>query len=375
MVTKKKAVALSANTSWYLYNFRKSTINKFIKDGYEVFCIAPKDEYTKKLRDLGCNWFNLKMNNKGHNPFKDLTIIFRLLKIYIKLKPVVAFHFTVKNNIYGTWASFFSNTPAVNNISGLGTAFIKKGLLSFVVKILYRLSQPIAKRVYCQNIEDFNLLANKKLISRKKLFLLPGSGVDINKFRPDFNSKKDNTFRFLFVGRILADKGVYELINAIKNINKDKIQCQLWICGFKNSNNISAINDNQIKNWENIPGVIWIEPNDEIEKIMNDVNCVVLPSYREGMPRSLLEAGAMGLPSVTTDVPGCRNIIQDNVNGFICEARNSKSLELAMLRMLNTRNEDIMRMGKTARKIVENSFDEKIVVDAYSDALSFFADN
>jgi glycosyltransferase involved in cell wall biosynthesis len=108
---------------------------------------------------------------------------------------------------------------------------------------------------------------------------------------------------------------------------------------------------------------------------MNDVNCVVLPSYREGMPRSLLEAGAMGLPSVTTDVPGCRNIIQDNVNGFICEARNSKSLELAMLRMLNTRNEDIMRMGKTARKIVENSFDEKIVVDAYSDALSFFADN
>lgn len=375
MVTKKKVVTLSANTSWYLYNFRKSTIDRFIKDGYEVFCIAPKDAHTKKLKDLGCNWFDLKMNNQGHNPFKDLVIIFRLFYIYTKLKPVVAFHFTVKNNIYGTWASFFSNTPAVNNISGLGTAFIKKGFLSFIVKILYRLSQPMAKRVYSQNIEDFNLLANKKLISRKKLFLLPGSGVDINKFKPNFNSKKVNTFRFLFVGRILADKGIYELIHAIENINKNEIQCQLWICGFKNSKNISAINDDQIKNWQNIPGVTWIEPNDEIEKIMKDVNCIVLPSYREGMPRSLLEAGAIGLPSITTDVPGCRNIIQDNINGFICEARNSKSLELAMLRMLNTPNEDIIRMGKAARNIVENRFDEKIVIDAYADVLSSFADN
>ena len=179
----------------------------------------------------------------------------------------------------------------------------------------------------------------------------------------------------MFVGRILADKGIYELIDAIENINKHKIQCQLWICGFKNSNNISAINDDQINNWRNIPGVIWIEPNDEIEKVMKDVNCIVLPSYREGMPKSLLEGGAKGLPSITTDVPGCRNIIQDNVNGFICEARNSKSLELAMLRMLNTPNEDIMRMGKTARNIVENRFDEKIVIDAYADALSSFADN
>ena len=375
MVTKEKVVTLSANTSWYLYNFRKSTISRFIKDGYEVFCIAPKDEHTEKLKDLGCNWLDLKMNNQGHNPFKDLIIIFRLFNIYTKLKPVVAFHFTVKNNIYGTWASFLSNTPAVNNISGLGTAFIKKGLLSFIVKILYKLSQPIAKRVYCQNTEDFDLLVNKKLIPRKKLFLLPGSGVDINKFKPNFYSKEYNTFRFLFVGRILADKGIYELIHAIENINKHKIQCELWICGFKNSNNSSAINDDQIKNWQNIPGVIWIEPNDEIEKIMKDVNCVVLPSYREGMPRSLLEAGATGLPSITTDVPGCRNIIQDNVNGFICEARNSKSLELAMLRMLNSSDEDIIRMGKTARNIVENRFDEKIVIEAYVDALSSFVDN
>ena len=145
MVIKEKVVTLSANTSWYLYNFRKSTISRFIKDGYEVFCIAPKDEHTEKLKDLGCNWLDLKMNNQGHNPFRDLTIIFRLFNIYTKLKPVVAFHFTVKNNIYGTWASFLSNTPAVNNISGLGTAFIKKGLLSFIVKILYKLSQPIAK--------------------------------------------------------------------------------------------------------------------------------------------------------------------------------------------------------------------------------------
>ena len=123
---------------------------------------------------------------------------------------------------------------------------------------------------------------------------------------------------------------------------------------------------------ENIPGVSWIKPNDEIENVMKDANCVVLPSYREGMPRSLLEAGAMVLPSITTDVPGCRNIIQDNINGFICEAKNSKSLESAMLKMINTPSEDILKMGKAARNIVENSFDEQIVIKEYLNSLKSF---
>lgn len=372
MVAKRNVVTLSANTSWYLYNFRKSTIISFQKIGYEVFCIAPKDEYTEKLKSLGCNCLDLKMDNKGNNPFKDLLIVFRFFKIYAKLAPVVAFHFTVKNNIYGTWASFLSRTPAINNISGLGTAFIKKGPISLIVKILYRLSQPIAKKVYCQNIEDFNFLVDNKLVARKKLFVLPGSGVDLNKFKPRKLINKNKIFRFLFVGRILADKGINELISAVENINMHKIQCHLWICGFKNSNNVSAINDDQIEYWKNIPGVSWIKPNDEIENVMKDANCVVLPSYREGMPRSLLEAGAMGLPSITTDVPGCRNIIQDNINGFICEAKNSKSLESAMLKMINTPSEDILKMGKAARNIVENSFDEQIVIKEYLNSLKSF---
>ena len=375
MVNKMKIITLSANTSWYLYNFRKSTITRFIKEGYKVICISPKDEHTNNLINLGCEWFNLKMNNKGSNPFSDIKIIFRLLFLYIKFKPVASFHFTIKNNIYGTWAAFISNTPAINNISGLGTAFIRKGLTSSIVRMLYRSSQPFAKRIYCQNEEDYNLLIKKNLIPENKLYLLPGSGVDIKRFKPYLSVNDDRLFRFLYVGRLLADKGLFELIEAMENINLEKPKCSLWICGFTNSDNISAISERDIKNWKSIPNIKWIKPNNEIENVMKNVDCVVLPSYREGMPRSLLEAGAMGLPSVTTDVPGCRNIIQSGVNGFLCEAKNRKSLELAMLKMLNMSQKDILRMGNTARNIVVKKFDEKIVIDTAMDALKSVENN
>jgi glycosyltransferase involved in cell wall biosynthesis len=366
-----KIITLSANTSWYLYNFRKSTIKKFIQEGYKVICISPRDEYTSNLENLGCDWVNLKMNNKGANPLSDIKIIFRLLSLYIRYKPVASFHFTLKNNIYGTWAAFISRTPAVNNISGLGTAFIRPGLTSSIVRVLYKLSQPMAKRIYCQNKDDFKLLIKTNLVSKNKLYLLPGSGVDIQRFKPSLSlNNGSRLFRFLYVGRLLADKGIFELIEAIKNINKHKVVCSLWICGFTNKDNISAISDKDISNWQNIPGIKWIKPTHKIESVMKDVDCIVLPSYREGMPRSLLEAGAMGLPSVATNVPGCRSIIQNKINGLLCEAENSNSLELAMLKMLEMPKNDIHQMSIAARNIVVKSFDEKIVIDAAMDALN-----
>ncbi len=364
-----KTVIISANSSWYLYNFRSSTILRLVKDGYKIVCISPKDKHTIKLENLGCEWFDLKMSNKGSNPFKDIRIVFRLFYLYVRFKPLAVYHFTIKNNIYGTWAAYLAGIPAINNISGLGTAFIRKGFISYIVKILYKLSQPLAYRVYCQNEEDYQLLIDERLIPQQKLFLLPGSGVDTIRFNPNLVSETGSVFRFLFVGRLIGDKGLYELMEAIKKINCDEPICHLWVCGFSKIDNISAISSKEIEEWQNLPGVVWIEPNDNIEQVMKDVNCIVLPSYREGMPKSLLEAGAMGLPSITTNVPGCRNIIQDKKNGLLCESRSSKSLELAMRTMISMPERDLIKMGHSARKIIEKSFDEEIVINAAIEAL------
>ena len=368
--SKKITVSLSANTSWYLYNFRKSTIKTFLNMNYEVVCISPKDEFTTDLENLGCKCINLKMNNKGTNPFKDIFIICRLFYLYRKYKPKAAFHFTIKNNIYGTWAAFISNTPSINNISGLGTAFIREGLISKIVRLLYKCSQPFANRVYCQNPEDYNLLIDKKLVNKDKLFLLPGSGVDLNRFNPNLvKCSANDKFTFLYVGRILADKGIFELIDAYKNLQIKKLNCELWICGILNTENISSISKIQIEDWKDVIGIRWLNPRKDIENVYKQVDCVVLPSYREGMPKTLLEAGSMGLPSVATNVPGCRNIIQDNVNGFLCRAKDARDLEQSMTKVLNLSRHDYEKMSINARNIVENSFDEKIVIDSALDDL------
>ena len=371
-----KIVTLSANTSWYLYNFRQSTIKRLIGKGYRVVCISPFDEYSKELMDLGCEYYDLEMQNKGTNPFKDIKTFLKLLFIYLKLKPFAAFHFTVKNNIFGTWAGLISNTPSINNVSGLGTAFIRDGLISIVVRLLYKCSQPFAHRVYCQNSEDFDLLIDKKLVNKNKLFLLPGSGVDLKRFNSDsVNYSKNEQFTFLYVGRILADKGLFELIEAYNNLKIKKINCELWICGILNSENISSISKAQIEDWKDIAGIKWLDPEKYIENIYKQVDCVVLPSYREGMPKTLLEAGSMGLPSVATNVPGCRNIIQDNVNGFLCRAKDARNLEQAMIKVLNLSRNDYEKMSINARNIVKNNFDEKIVIDSALEALDSISKN
>lgn len=365
-----KTIILSANTSRYLFNFRKSTIQHFIKIGCRVICVSKKDDCSEELLKLGANWIHLEISNKGSNPFKDIKVVFRLFYIYIKHKPDVIYHFTIKNNIYGTWAAFFSNIPCINNITGLGTAFIHKSFISYIVKVLYKLSQPLAHRVYCQNSNDFELILNQKLVPHKKLFLLPGSGIDINRFHPDLIKEKPKTFTFLFAGRLLADKGIFELMESMKDINKNKIICNLWVCGFLNSDNLSAISPKNIREWKNLQYIKWIEPTNQIESVMKHVSCIVLPSYREGMARTLLEAGAMGIPCVTTDVPGCKDVIKDGENGFLCNARDSNSLKLAMMKMINSSEEHISSMAKIARKNIEENFNESIVINAAVEGLN-----
>lgn len=358
-------ITISSNTSWYLYNFRASTIRRLLAQGYRVVCLSPEDDYSPKLiDDLGCEWLPLVMNNQGSNPFTDANLVYQFWRHYRALRPAAALHFTIKNNVYGTWAARVLGVPAINNVSGLGTAFIRSGLVSAIVRLLYKTSQPLAYRVFCQNEDDLDQLSRRGLVPLDRLELLPGSGVDLKRFNPGLKEPRRGTFRFLYAGRMLADKGLNELVAAVRAINADGLRCSLWLSGFANAGNLSAISHRQLSAWGEEPGIEWLGPSDFMEKVYAAVDCVVLPSYREGTSRSLLEAGAMGLPVVATDVPGCRNIVTDGYNGLLCEVKSSASLRDAMQNMLALGNDERARMGENGRALVSRKFDEQLVVDA-----------
>ena len=358
-------ILLVANTSWYLYNFRAATIRRLSQKGYRVVCLSPRDDYSSKLTDtLPCDWLPLKMNNQGSNPVKDAQLVYQFFRYYKQLRPVAALHFTIKNNIYGTWAAWLLGIPAINTVSGLGTAFIRKGLVSAIVRLLYKTSQPFAHRIFCQNEEDYQQLKNAKLVPGGRLQLVPGSGVDINRFNPLLRKSHSGPLRFLYAGRMLADKGLVELVTAVNSLNRDTVVCHLWLCGFADVSNVSAISGEQLAQWGALPGISWLGPSDTMEDIYAMADCVVLPSYREGMPRSLLEAGAMGLPVIATDVPGCRQIVKHGYNGLLCEARSSDALLAAMQNMLALSAGQRAKLADNGRRVVVENFSEELVVDA-----------
>lgn len=363
-------VVLSSNTSWYLYNYRRNTIAAFQAAGHEVICLAPRDAYSDRLEsELGAAFIELEMDNQGNSPLQDLLLLFRFFAVYWRLKPIAVFNFTVKNNIYGTFATALLRIPAINNISGLGTAFIHPGWVGRVVRVLYRLSQPLAWRVFCQNVEDYKLLTSNKLVAARKLVLLPGSGVDLNRFRPVLESAREDRFRFLYLGRMLADKGLFELIEAFAQVRPER-DCDLWLAGFSDAKNNSAISEAELAAWAQNPGICWLGPTDAPEELISQVDCVVLPSYREGLPRTLLEANAMEVPVIATDVPGCRSVVSDGDNGLLCTPRSVESLRLAMLAMLSLSPQQRQEMGRAGRDRVIRDYDEQLVIRRYVGVLT-----
>lgn len=363
-------ICFSANTSWYLYNFRRDTIIQLIRCGYRVFCIAPEDDYSQRLvGELGITFIPLVMDNSGNNPVKDLVTAWRFFRIYRQYKPVVVFHFTIKNNIYGTLAAKALGIPAVNNVSGLGTAFIHSGWVGRIVRGLYRVSQPFAYRVFCQNSEDQLLLIKHKLVHADRLKLLPGSGVDLNRFRPVEQPTVSDHFRFLYVGRMLGDKGLRELVSAFVMVRSRGIKAELKLVGFADAKNKSAITRQELHHWQEQHGVEWLGSTDTIEDVLAQADCVVLPSYREGLPRSLLEACAMALPVIATDVPGCRSVVCHNKNGMLCQPKDPVSLAEAMAAMVSLPESSRREMGRCGRSLVGKHFSQTLVVQAYMEVV------
>jgi len=363
-------IAISSNTSWYLYNFRKNTILSLIKEGYKVIAIAPEDAYSTKLSELGCEFIHINIDQGGTNPVRDMQTFFSFYRIYKNKNIDVVLNFTPKNNIYSTLAAHLNKTKAINNIAGLGILFINESITSKIARFLYKISQSKASKLFFQNEDDRTLFLEKKITTSVETDRLPGSGVDLTRFTLSL-APDDNKVRFLLIARMLYDKGIGQYVEAgraLKAKYGDKVELQLL--GFLDVNNPSAVSSSEMQEWVDEGIVNYIGTSDNVELDIAKVDCMVLPSYyREGVPKSLLEAGAMGKPIVTTDNVGCRETVDDGINGYLCELRSSESLLEKLELIINKTHQERLAMGEKSRLKIQNEFDEQIVITKYIDAV------
>ncbi|MGR5453716.1 glycosyltransferase family 4 protein [Vibrio alfacsensis] len=363
-------VTITSNTSWYLYNFRKNTILSLLNEGYQVIAIAPEDSYSKKLEDLGAQFIHVDIDQGGTNPVKDIKTFINFLKIYSKIKPEVVLNFTPKNNIYSTLASKLCKAKVINNIAGLGMVFINESITAKLARFLYKVSQRKSDKIFFQNEEDRKLFLDNKLADVSITDRLPGSGVDLTRFTLQ-PAADDGVVRFLLIARMLYDKGIGHYVDAARALKAkygDGVEFQLL--GFVGVNNPSAVTKPEMQAWVDEGIVNYLGVSDSVEEDIANVDCMVLPSfYREGVPKSLLEAGAMGKPIVTTDNVGCRETVDDGINGYLCELRSTESLAEKLELMIQTTHEQRLEMGRQSRLKIEREFDEQIVINKYLNAV------
>jgi len=359
-------VAIVLNTSWNIYNFRLGLMRALRKEGYRVIIIAPHDEYSERLEAEGFPFYDIKMNNKGTNPFEDLLLIRDYYKLYREIKPDVLLNYTIKPNIYSSFAGKSLGIPVINNITGLGTVFLNNNISSRIARWLYRFSLDKNSVVF-QNRDDMKLFLERKLVEEHSVVLIPGSGIDTEHFQKKLNNSGHRTFTFLMIARLIKDKGIEEYIDAIRIIRAGEYsdRCHFKILGSLYLSNPTAISKNLLDEWIDEGIVEYLGHSDSVKDEIDRVDAVVLPSYREGLSRVLLEASSMEKPIITTDVPGCRDVVDDGVTGYLVNAKDSLELAEAMKKMVDLSKYDLENMGKEGRKKVVNNFSQQKIIDKY----------
>jgi glycosyltransferase involved in cell wall biosynthesis len=368
MSIEKLKIVITTNSSWNVYNFRLGLIRTLLEEGFLVFVIAPKDEYFSKLEQAGIKCFDIGIDNKGTNPIFDSFLVFKYLKHLRNIRPQLMLSYTIKSNVYGNIAAQMLGIPVINTVSGLGTIFIKRNIVSYIGSLLYYLSFKKTDWVFFHNQTDRDYFIKKKIVKNDNSAVVGGSGVDLSKF--DYNRQYNKGQQFLFVGRLLGDKGIREYINAAKKIIENNQSTKFIIIGELGSKNNTAITEKELNDLINHPQIIYKGKSDNIKEELELADVMVLPSYREGLSKSLIEAAAMKLPIITTDVPGCREVVVHGVNGYLCHPKNQEDLFNKILEMTNLTEEERVQMGKESRIIVEKNFDEKIVISKYLEKIS-----
>lgn len=363
---ENKKIAFLSHLDLNLYLFRLPIMIELVKQGHIVYAICPKGEKFDQFEKHGIIALDYKIKRKSLNPFKELKTIKNIYKLIKPLKLDILQNFTAKPNIYGSIAGHLAKVPlVVNAVTGLGSFYISKSKKAKAVKAvmekLYKESNKKASYVIFQNSDDMQYFIDKKLVQKQKAVLIKSSGINTSKFKPTTNTpitNKQSPITVLMVARAIWHKGIKEYYDAA-NLLKDE-NIEFILIGDTDSDNISCANEEYLNNGN----VKWLGHRDDIKEQIENCDIFVLPSYREGIPRTLLEASSMAKPIVTTDTVGCKEVVDDGYNGFLVPIKNHKKLAKKILELANSA---ILRdtMGKNGRIKAINEFDVDIIVRKY----------
>jgi glycosyltransferase involved in cell wall biosynthesis len=356
-------IVVVANTTWNIYNFRLPLLQSLEKRGYQIVVIAPLDEHIIYLNDLqnGSHLPVHSLNRKGMNPLKDLFFFLELSRLYRREKPDLIIHYTIKPNIYGNLAAFLQRIPSICIVTGLGYSFIHNGWVKKVTDALYRLSFLSAKKVLFENQDDRALFIENNLSQALQSVATKGCGVDTNYFKPQNRTRTDDRKVFIFIGRLLYDKGITEFVAAARWVRQQDPNADFWVLGELDDDNLAAVSEELLTDWIETGVIKYYGNVSDVRPYLADADVVVLPSYREGMPRAILEGLSMGKAVITTDAAGCRETVEEGKNGFLVPVGRVSELANYMHYFCKMSAAEIAEMGAISRQKAVQEFDQAII--------------
>lgn len=360
-------IILFANSDWYLFNFRLSLAKALMNAGHEIVLISPPGKFGAQLQAQGFRWLPLPMERSSLNPMRELKLLAYLVRLYRREAPDLVHHFTIKSVVYGSVAAIVARVPSrVNAVAGMGYVFtnpsLKARLLRPMVRGLMRLVLGSKNaRLILQNTDDVDAFLKAGLVRKKEVRLIKGSGVDLLHFQLRTITPSSQTTVVVLAARLLWDKGIAEFVEAARQLRKEGLAIRFLLAGAPDYGNPSAVDQPTLDAWSAEGVVELLGHVRDMPALFAGADIAVLPSYREGLPKTLIEAAACGLPVVTTDVPGCREVVTDQVDGLLVPVRDARALALAIKR-LHLDPTWARQLGRAARDRAMAEFDERIVI-------------
>lgn len=353
-----------ANNSGGLYRFRKELMEHLIEDGHIVYAVTPFDNSVDELKLLGINLIEAEMNRRGTNPLQELSLLNSYRRIIKKIHPDMIITYTIKPGIYGGLLARKAKIPYAVNITGLGTAFQKEGILRTVIVKLWRIALKSVKCVFFENEENAQVFLKLNIVNKAKVHVLPGAGVNLEDFPFSEYPVSDEQIHFLFIGRVMKEKGIDELLTAMQQLYPKYPNIILDVVGWCEEDYEAKLQELQDQGL-----VQFYDFQNDVKPFISKAHAFVLPSYHEGMANTLLEAAAMGRPLITSNIHGCMEAVEDGKTGFLCEVKNAQALAEQMERFINLTYQDKAQMGKLSHDFVAKHFDKKMVVQETIDIL------
>ena len=362
-------ICVTANTSWYLLNFRRGLIERLIADGHSVTILAPLEKrYSERLRELGCTFIPISITPDKVRVHKELGALVRYITVLIKRRPDIVFSFTLKPVIFGSVACSLLRIPHVPTLTGLGSFFLGTTYSELLLKVLLSSVLPYSRVVFTQNKDDFHLVQNLNPSNKINVQRVSGSGVNLKHFSYAGPTNQPVPI-LLMVARLISHKGVREFFGAALELRSRRVNAECRLIGPIGVRNPSAISRDGLETLLADGAVTYLGEVDDVREHIRASSCVVLPSYREGLSRVLMEACAIGRPILTTDVPGCREVVREGINGYLCPPRDAIRLADIMHRFCQLSFEDRKHFGISSRHLAENCFDEEEVINTYLAAI------